>query len=93
MSTSAEQLAGLVRSGALIPVMVFGTEDCCKHGSAADCESTGYGLCDRFSHHAQAGSDCNRADFFLLRPSDEAMGDPVLREAIQWVLDNDGWPK
>lgn len=65
-------LLDLVQRGVLVGVEVFGTNTCCDHGvdpSDAACESTGYGLCDRFSEHS-VGSDCNRADAFLLRPSD-----------------------
>lgn len=42
---------------ALVPVEVFGENDCCEHGTAADCESAGYGISDAVS----AWSDCNRA--------------------------------
>lgn len=89
-------LAKLILNGHLIPVQVFGT-DHCQHGDDVDglpcCEMSGFGLCDRFSQHAMAGSDCNRAEFFLLRPSDELMDGVEVRAAIQHVLDNDGWLK
>lgn len=86
----ANQIGDLIRKGALIPVQVFGTDTCCEHGDGggAECKSTGYGLCDRFSTHAPSGSDCNRADDFLLRPSDEAMRDPAVRAALDQVLDD-----
>jgi hypothetical protein len=42
----------------LVPVEVFGTDDCCQHGhEEGDCPSKGYGLSDGVS----AWSDCNRA--------------------------------
>lgn len=63
------QLLELVRSGALIGVEVFGTDDCCEHGPDTDCPSKGYGLCDALAPH----SDCNRARKWLLRPSDALM--------------------
>jgi hypothetical protein len=85
-------IKNLIRSGALIPVQVFGTNECCEHGSMGagqDCPSTGFGLCDRFSSHAPGGSDCNRAEFFLLRPSNEVMADPSIRAALEEVIDED----
>lgn len=82
-----DRLAAMIRTGTLVPVQVFGTESCCQHG-AEGCESIGYGLCDRFSTHAPSGSDCNRAEFFLLRPSDAAMEDPGIRAALISVLDD-----
>lgn len=92
-------LLDLVRRGVLMGVEVFGTDSCCKHGhlnagdipivdDETDCPATGYGLCDRFSEHA-VGSDCNRADAFLLRPADGFMTD-ALREAIH---DEGAWAK
>ncbi len=91
--SAAQPIAALIRLGALIPVTVFGN---CEHpvptrpGAAEtacnDQAHWAYGLCDLMSEHSLAGSDCNRADHFLLRPSDEAMADPVVREAIAAVL-------
>jgi hypothetical protein len=91
-------LATMVRDGILIPVQVFGghSDPSDPHGNsdAVTCPACdaplewGYGLCDRMSTHAPAGSDCNRAAFFLLRPSDAAMADPALRDAIRAVLKN-----
>lgn len=82
-----ELIAELLRVGDLIPVTVFGTDSCCEHGDHTDCKSTGYGLCDRFTTLNVAGSDCNRANHFLLRPSDEAMDSPLLRQILDGILD------
>lgn len=81
----------LIESGVLLPVQVFGSEDCCEHNphgasDAPPCPSQGHGLCDRFSIHTPAGSDCNRAEWWLMRPVDEAMDDPALRAAWMSVL-------
>ena len=97
--SAAQPIAALIRLGALIPVTVFGN---CGHpvptrpgiaiatGAAEtecnDASHWNYGLADLMSEHSLAGSDCNRADHFLLRPSDEAMADPLVREAIDAVL-------
>ena len=75
-----EALLDLVRRGVLVGVEVFGTDQCCEHGEHVDCDSTGYGLCDRFTPHS-VGSDCNRSAPFLLRPADGQMTD-ALRAAI-----------
>lgn len=84
-----QQIGELILAGHLIPVAVFGTDKCCEHGDHIDCPSTGYGLCDRFSTHAPAGSDCNRADWFLLRPTDHAMNSYAVRLAVHKVLDEE----
>lgn len=85
-------IAALVRSGALIPVQVFGS---CDHpvtndrGQTFRCEEPdhwGFGLSDRMSEHAMVGSDCNRAEGFILRPSDALMGTAAVREAIAAVV-------
>lgn len=91
-------LVTLVKNGTLIPVQVFGGHSDPKdpHGdndgiTCPMCHEPlawDYGLCDRMSTHAPSGSDCNRAAFFLLRPSDAAMADPALREALRSVLEN-----
>lgn len=88
----------LINNGMLIPVQVFGghsdPSDKGGHSDAYNCPKCGgelewgYGVCDRFSTHAPGGSDCNRAIFFLLRPSDEAMNDPALRAALRAILDD-----
>jgi hypothetical protein len=97
--SEAQPIAALIRLGALIPVTVFGN---CAHPvpthpayaaqtgeSETTCEDEShwsYGLMDLMSEHSPGGSDCNRASSFLLRPSDEAMADPLVREAIEHVL-------
>lgn len=72
----ASRIAELIRSGALIPVDVYGG---CGHPdplpgyperTCDEDDHLSYGLCDRFSQFAPGGSDCNRAQFFLLRPND-----------------------
>lgn len=63
----------------LVPVQVFGTEQCCQHNPHGaliganpdnpewtDCESQGYGLSDAVS----AWSDCNRAVGHIYRFED-----------------------
>lgn len=85
--TEIETLALCIEQGWLIPVQVFGTDQCCEHGEYAECLSTGYGLCDRFSKHSPAGSDCNRADNFLLRPSDAALRNPRVQAAFAQILE------
>lgn len=61
----------------LVPVEVFGTEDCCLHdpppyssrppyAGDEECESAGYGLSDAVS----AWSDCNRATGRIYRVDD-----------------------
>ncbi len=77
-------LAEMVRSGLLLPVQVFGGPETCQK-CGHDVPWT-YGLCDRFTEHSPGGSDCNRAEPFLLRPSDAAMDDPELRAAIDHVI-------
>lgn len=50
----------------LVPVEVFGTDDCCEHGSSMEhggCPSSGYGLSDA----VEAWSDCNRASGRIYR--------------------------
>jgi hypothetical protein len=93
-----DDLVAMVQNGILIPVQVFGGhyDPHDPHSSSSGITCPGchaplewdYGLCDRFSTHAPSGSDCNRAVFFLLRPSDAAMADPALRAAIRSVLDH-----
>lgn len=93
-------LGALVKSGVLIPVQVFGgyndpTDPDMTVYACPSCNSElewGYGLADRCSTHAPSGSDCNRAAFFLLRPSDAAMADPALREALEAVLERPDEP-
>lgn len=53
----------------LVPVEVFGTNDCCQHGPDTSCESKGYGLCDA----VEAWSDCNRAIGRIYRREDVAV--------------------
>jgi hypothetical protein len=100
VETPGDQIARLIRSGYLIPVQVFGN---CGHpvtneregvylgGQTFTCEQDehwSYGLSDRVSTYAPAGSDCNRASFFVLRPSDELMtADPAVRAALREVLE------
>jgi hypothetical protein len=85
------RVARAILSGDLIPIMVFGTDECCEHGPDAednrDCRSTGFGLCDRFSKHAPGGSDCNRANHYMLRPSDALMDDAEVQAALDAVLE------
>lgn len=95
-------IADLIRSGALVPVQVFGG-DADKAGDTGTqhCQKChadvpwGYGLCDRFSRFKPGGSDCNRAEFFLLRPNDlghqgaEVQDMEAIRTAIQEVLDDE----
>lgn len=82
-------IGDLIRSGALVPVAVFGTE--CAHEGCEDETHDGFGLCDRFSRHTPGGSDCNRAEFFLMRPNDLRSGPNVdlddIRAALNEVLD------
>lgn len=92
-------VAALIRSGALIPVEVFGS---CGHPVGVDmrldtCEDSdhwSYGLSDRASSFSVAGSDCNRATGFILRPSDELMGTKAIRDALVYVTEEDdlGFP-
>lgn len=58
----------------LIPVEVFGEDDCCEHGLqdhtpgvVDQCESRGYGLSDAVS----SWSDCNRARGHIYRAEDD----------------------
>lgn len=95
-------IAELVRSGALVPVEVYGG---CGHPDPLPghpdrtCGSEdhfSWGLSDRFSKFAPGGSDCNRAVFFLLRPNDLAFGgakienEADIRAAIEEVLEAGG---
>lgn len=82
--TDAETLADLVRRGVLIGVEVFGTDDCCEHGPFDECPANGFGLCDTFGP-ASVGSDCNRAERWIMRPSDEHMTDD-----LHALLNNEG---
>ncbi len=82
---SAATIAHMIAEGDLIPVQVFGGSDFDSNGEKVP---WGYGLCDRFSDHAPSGSDCNRAAFFLLRPSDGIMDQPIVRAALVSVLDD-----
>ena len=77
-------MAELIRSGVLIPVAIFGGDTDCACGRRIH---WGYGVMDRFSTHSPAGSDCNRADAYLLRPSDKAMDDPAVKAALNAVLE------
>lgn len=87
-------IADLIRSGALIPVQVYGTE--CAHDECDNPRHDGFGLSDRFSRHSPGGSDCNRAEFFLLRPNDLGGHTGVvedldeIRAALNEVLDGRG---
>lgn len=75
----------LIDSGWLIGVEVFGTTDCCEHGQMQGdegCISTGFGLCDVFSRHSPAGSDCNRAARFLFRPHDALMTEAIAEKRV-----------
>jgi hypothetical protein len=54
----------------LVPVEVFGSEECCEHGQRdlrdPPCPSMGYGLMDAVA----AWSDCNRAIGHIYRVDD-----------------------
>jgi hypothetical protein len=50
----------------LVPVEIFGEDNCCEHGENAECKSAGYGLSDAVS----AWSDCNRAIGHIYRFED-----------------------
>ena len=76
---SEAMLVQLIQRGALVGVEIFGSDDCCEHGMHESCPADGFGLCDNFGPHT-VGSDCNRAERFLLRPSDACMTDRVLHE-------------
>lgn len=67
-----DALTALVNEGWLVGVAVF--------GGAID-EDWSYGLCDRFGPHTPAGSDCNRAAPFIMRPHDDLMT-PKLRALV-----------
>ena len=67
---AAAVLRALVEDGWLIGVEVFGAH-CCDDIGACEREG-GFGLCDVFGP-ASVGSDCNRAEKFLLRPADKLM--------------------
>lgn len=71
-------LHALVGQGWLIGVEVFGADDCCEHGMYEECPANGFGLCDVFSKHS-AGSDCNRAEDWLMRPKDGLMTESLHR--------------
>jgi hypothetical protein len=80
-----------VYGGCAHPVEFEGRTVRCLDGF---CDTWGFGLCDRFSRYTPGGSDCNRAEFFLLRPSDldssNGLSDEdlaVIREALEEVLD------
>jgi hypothetical protein len=88
-----DPLAELIRNGTLVPVQVFGGPDTCpKCGTDVP---WAYGLCDRFSRYSPGGSDCNRSEFFLLRPNDYSWAGAVLpdlnevRAAIKEVREDD----
>lgn len=72
-------LVELVRLGVLVGVEVFGADSCCEHGDFADCDAAGFGLCDVFGPHS-VGSDCNRAERWLLRPRDGLLSDDLHAE-------------
>jgi len=91
-------IADDIRSGALVPVAVFGGPSDCPHCGKQ--VPWAFGLCDRFSKFTPGGSDCNRAEFFLLRPNDLGtwVGDPnpaseqdlaEIRKALDEVLDDE----
>lgn len=67
--TDAEMVAAGFIPVELVPVEVFGGNDCCTHGDhpdPAECPSMGYGLSDAVS----AWSDCNRARGRVYRAED-----------------------
>jgi len=67
---AAAVLRALVEDGWLIGVEVFGAHSC---DDIAACEREGgFGLSDVFGP-ASVGSDCNRAESYLLRPADKLM--------------------
>lgn len=90
-------LLRLVSEGWLIGVHVFGSYECCAHGPVGNdgpfCESMGFGLCDQFAFNRSAdpadpnytgviaGSDCNRAEPYIMRPHDRLM-EPELRALL-----------
>lgn len=69
---AAAVLRALVEDGWLIGIEVFGAH-CCDDIGACERES-GFGLCDVFGP-ASVGSDCNRAEGYMLRPADALMVD------------------
>lgn len=79
--TPASRLAEMIRAGDLLPVQTFGAEnaECPKCGHEWE---DGYGLMDRFSEHTPAGSDCNRAVEFIMRPTDDLMKSAEVTAAI-----------
>lgn len=99
MSDSSDAVAKLILTGALVPVSVFGPglvcPSCAKGLDDEPCPHCGsevvgsFGLCDRFTHVGSVGSDCNRAEWFLLRPTDELMDSEGVRQALRDVLDDD----
>lgn len=83
--TAAERLAQLILDGDLLPIDVFGGESSCRKCNAP--VQWSFGLMDRFSEHSPAGSDCNRAGEFMVRPSDELMQSTEVIAAIKHVID------
>ena len=79
-----EAVAKMIRLGVLVPIAVFGTD--CDHDGCEDERHGSFGLMDRFSRHSPAGSDCNRAEFYMLRPSDDLMQGPLVKEALDEVI-------
>lgn len=77
---AATMLSTLIDNGWLLGVQVFGVDDCCEHGDDP-CPADGFGLCDNMNQHSPGGSDCNRAERFLMRPHDLLMTNEVA-EAI-----------
>lgn len=62
----------LVDEGWLIGVELFGED-----------EDTGVGLCDVFSKNSPSGSDCNRAERWLMRPHDNLMTEALRLKIIE----------
>ena len=85
-TTGGGLIASLIESGDLIPVLVFGSCGHPERGTTCeDPEHWSFGLCDEFTVHSPAGSGCNRAEGFIFRPSDAAMGDRAVSAAIARV--------
>lgn len=85
-------VALLIREGHMIPVEIFGAagENAETHCSCGkELPEWGYGVSDRFSTHAPGGSDCNRADVYMLRPSDALMETTEIKAALRDVLEDD----
>lgn len=87
--TPAEKIRSLIEAGLLVPVEVFGQGclRCAKCQSGEPHPERVYGLSDAVC----AWSDCNRADEFLLRPSDEAMT-PELLGWLREIKDASSFP-